>query len=160
MHGISPSWLLLASGLVPIVAGDGCPFAKRATDSNLVPPREIGEDFGRCRVASNQAGGGSRSKDFWPCQLKLDVLRQFSPQFNPLGQEFDYTEAFKSLDCEYQSVSSTGICLLIFSHRREPQEGPPRPSHRFSGLVACGFRPLWWTVHAIGMAQRRYLPCH
>jgi catalase-peroxidase len=93
--------LLLATGLVPLVAGD-CPFAaKRDTQQNLLPPREISEDFGRCRVASNQAGGGTRSKDFWPCQLRLDVLRQFSPQINPLGEEFDYAEAFKSLDCAY-----------------------------------------------------------
>ncbi|TXB96445.1 hypothetical protein FocTR4_00011996, partial [Fusarium oxysporum f. sp. cubense] len=49
--------LLLASGLVPLAAGQGCPFAKRATDNNLVPRREIPEDFGICRVASNQAGG-------------------------------------------------------------------------------------------------------
>lgn len=100
MHAKS---LLLATGLVPLVAGD-CPFAaKRDAPENLLPPREIAEDFGRCRVASNQAGGGTRSKDFWPCQLRLDVLRQFSPQINPLGEEFDYTEAFKSLDCKNYS---------------------------------------------------------
>lgn len=96
MHAKS---LLLASGLVPLVTGDGCPFAKRATNSNLLPPRDIPEDFGQCRVASNQAGGGTRTKGFWPCALKLDVLRQFSPQINPLGEEFDYAEAFNSLDC-------------------------------------------------------------
>lgn len=95
--------LLLASGLVPLAASQGCPFAKRATDTNLVPPREIPEDFGICRVASNQAGGGTRSRDFWPCALRLDVLRQFSPQYNPLGADFDYTEAFKSLDCKFHS---------------------------------------------------------
>nr|ACJ72867.1 peroxidase/catalase [[Gibberella] fujikuroi var. moniliformis] len=76
--------LLLASGLVPLAASQGCPFAKRATDTNLVPPREIPEDFGICRVASNQAGGGTRSRDFWPCALRWDVLRQFSPQYNQL----------------------------------------------------------------------------
>lgn len=100
--------LLLATGLVPLVAAD-CPFAaKRDTaEQPLIPPREISEDFGRCAVASNQAGGGSRSKDFWPCALRLDVLRQFSPQYNPLGQEFDYAEAFKSLDCQYPHC----VCL-------------------------------------------------
>lgn len=94
--------LLLAAGLAQLASAD-CPFAaKRDTQQNLLPPREIAEDFGRCRIASNQAGGGTRSTDFWPCQLRLDVLRQFSPQFNPLGEDFDYAEAFKSLDCEYQ----------------------------------------------------------
>ncbi|KAH7245281.1 heme peroxidase [Fusarium tricinctum] len=157
MHGISPSWLLLASGLVPLVAGDGCPFAKRATDSNLVPPRAIGEDFGRCRVASNQAGGGSRSKDFWPCQLKLDVLRQFSPQFNPLGQEFDYTEAFKSLD--YESLKKDLHELLTDS-----QDWWPADFGHYGGL----FMRLAWhsagTYRAIdgrgggGMGQQRFAP--
>ena len=118
MHEIATGWLLLASGLVTIVAGDGCPFAKRDAQSVLVPPREIVEDFGQCRVASNQAGGGSRSKDFWHCQLRLDVLRQFSPQVNPLGEEFDYVEAFKSLDCECRYVSGRYLNGLLTCYTR------------------------------------------
>ena len=35
-----------------------------------------------------------------PCQLKLDVLRQFSVEQNPLGGGFDYGTAFAKLDCK------------------------------------------------------------
>src|SRR6187431_1654467 len=43
------------------------------------------------------AGSGTRNNDWWPNQLKLNVLRQHSPLSNPMG-EFNYAEAFKSLD--------------------------------------------------------------
>lgn len=46
------------------------------------------------------AGGGTRNRDWWPDQLKLNILRQHSPLSNPLGDEFNYAEAFKSLDLE------------------------------------------------------------
>ena len=44
------------------------------------------------------AGGGMRNRDWWPNELKLQILRQRSPVFNPLGKDFDYAAAFKSLD--------------------------------------------------------------
>lgn len=48
----------------------------------------------------NTGGGGTRNRDWWPNQLKLNILRQHSPLSNPLGKEFNYAEAFKSLDLE------------------------------------------------------------
>jgi len=48
----------------------------------------------------NVGGGGTRNRDWWPNQLKLSILRQHSSLSNPLGEDFDYTEAFKSLDLE------------------------------------------------------------
>ena len=45
-------------------------------------------------------GGGTKNRDWWPNQLKLNILRQHSPLSNPLGEEFDYAAAFKSLDLE------------------------------------------------------------
>ncbi len=44
------------------------------------------------------AGGGTQNQDWWPNQLNLNVLRQHSNLSNPLGEDFNYTEAFKSLD--------------------------------------------------------------
>ncbi|QGI70707.1 hypothetical protein CEK26_003041 [Fusarium fujikuroi] len=149
--------LLLASGLVPLAASQGCPFAKRATDTNLVPPREIPEDFGICRVASNQAGGGTRSRDFWPCALRLDVLRQFSPQYNPLGADFDYTEAFKSLD--FAALKKDLNALLTDS-----QDWWPADHGNYGGLF---IRMSWHsagTYRAMdgrggsGMGQQRFAP--
>ena len=49
-------------------------------------------------VKHNVGGGGTRNRDWWPNQLKLNILRQHSPSSNPLGEDFNYAEAFKSLD--------------------------------------------------------------
>jgi len=47
----------------------------------------------------NVGGGGTRNKDWWPNQLKLNILRQNSPLSNP-DRDFNYSEAFKSLNLE------------------------------------------------------------
>ena len=44
------------------------------------------------------AGNGTRNRDWWPNQLKLNILRQNSSLSNPMGEAFNYAEAFKSLD--------------------------------------------------------------
>ena len=46
------------------------------------------------------AGSGTTNRDWWPNQLKLNILRQHSVPTNPLGDDFNYAEAFKSLDLE------------------------------------------------------------
>ena len=45
-------------------------------------------------------GEGTRNRDWWPNQLKLNILRQHSSLSNPMDKDFDYAEAFKSLDLE------------------------------------------------------------
>jgi catalase-peroxidase len=40
------------------------------------------------------------NRDWWPNQLDLGVLIQHSPLPNPMGEDFDYKEAFKTLDVE------------------------------------------------------------
>ena len=44
------------------------------------------------------AGSGTQNRDWWPNQLKLNVLRQHSSLSNPMGDNFNYAEEFKSLD--------------------------------------------------------------
>ncbi len=44
------------------------------------------------------AGGGTTNRDWWPQQLRLDLLHQHSAKSDPMGGEFNYAEAFKSLD--------------------------------------------------------------
>jgi catalase-peroxidase len=44
------------------------------------------------------AGGGTRNRDWWPNQLKLNVLRQQSSLSNPMDKDFNYAKEFKSLD--------------------------------------------------------------
>ncbi|ODC01647.1 catalase/peroxidase HPI [Candidatus Thiodiazotropha endoloripes] len=46
------------------------------------------------------AGGGTTNHDWWPNQLRLEILRQHSSRSDPLGEEFNYAEAFKSLDLQ------------------------------------------------------------
>ncbi|RDC56200.1 catalase/peroxidase HPI [Pedobacter chinensis] len=49
---------------------------------------------------NNVGGGGTRNQDWWPNQLKLGILRQHSSLSNPMDKDFNYAEAFKSLDLE------------------------------------------------------------
>ena len=44
------------------------------------------------------AGGGTSNLDWWPHQLRLDLLNQHSERSNPLGTEFDYASEFAKLD--------------------------------------------------------------
>ena len=44
------------------------------------------------------AGGGTTNRDWWPNQLKLELLHQHSSKSNPMGEDFNYAEEFKSLD--------------------------------------------------------------
>jgi catalase-peroxidase len=46
------------------------------------------------------AGAGPSNRDWWPNQLKLDMLRQHSSRSNPMGEDFIYAEEFKTLDLE------------------------------------------------------------
>jgi len=44
------------------------------------------------------AGSGTRNRDWWPNQLKLNILRQHSTLSNPMGEKFNYADEFKKLD--------------------------------------------------------------
>ncbi len=64
--------------------------------------KKVDSSAGKCPVMH-----GSRTKhgdtgnsvfDWWPNQLNLNILHQHAPRSNPLGEAFDYAEAFKSLD--------------------------------------------------------------
>lgn len=63
------------------------------------------DDISKCpfhngTLQQNAGGGGTRNRDWWPNQLKVNILRQHSEKSNPMGNDFDYAEAFKSLDLE------------------------------------------------------------
>jgi catalase-peroxidase len=52
-------------------------------------------------AAHNSTLGGAQSNaDWWPNQLNLKLLQQHSPLSNPMGEDFDYAEEFKSLDLD------------------------------------------------------------
>ncbi|MED5388167.1 MAG: catalase/peroxidase HPI, partial [Pseudomonadota bacterium] len=53
----------------------------------------------KCPI-NHAAGGGTTNQDWWPNQLRLDLLNQHSDRSNPMGEDFDFAEAFNSLDLE------------------------------------------------------------
>jgi catalase-peroxidase len=59
------------------------------------------------------AGGGTSNRDWWPNQLKLELLHQHSSKSNPMGEEFDYAREFKSLD--FQAVKKDLAALMTDS---------------------------------------------
>ena len=52
------------------------------------------------RAHQHPAGGGTTTRDWWPNQLKLDILHQHSSKSNPMGEGFNYAKEFKSLGLE------------------------------------------------------------
>jgi len=46
------------------------------------------------------ATGGTSNRDWWPNQLRLEILNQHSARSNPMGADFDYAAAFKTLDLD------------------------------------------------------------
>jgi catalase-peroxidase len=54
-------------------------------------------DEAKCPL-HHAAAGGTTNQDWWPKQLRLDILHQHSFKSNPMGEEFNYAKEFKSLD--------------------------------------------------------------
>ena len=52
---------------------------------------------------TQSAGGGTANRDWWPNQLRVDLLNQHSARSNPLGESFNYADEFKKLD--YDAVT-------------------------------------------------------
>jgi catalase-peroxidase len=56
---------------------------------------------------------GRTSRDWWPNQLSLEILHQNGLSNDPMGDDFDYAEAFLSLD--YQAVKQDLTALMTES---------------------------------------------
>ena len=90
--------------------GNKCPFPHGMT--NGAAPMYHGE-VTKQTASKQAAGGGTRNRDWWPNQLKLEILRQHSPLSNPMGKSFNYAEEFKSLD--YKALKSDIFDLMTTS---------------------------------------------
>ena len=66
------------------------------------------------------AGGGTANRDWWPNQLRLDILHQHSSLSDPMGESFNYAEEFKSLDLE--AVKKDLRALMIDSQEWWPAD--------------------------------------
>ncbi|KAK4149353.1 heme peroxidase [Chaetomidium leptoderma] len=66
--------------------------------------------MGECPVRhANVAGGGTRNNDWWPNQLRLNILRQHQATSSPYNKDFDYAAAFKTLDYEALKQDITAV---------------------------------------------------
>jgi len=65
--------------------------------------------------ANKQATGrGTSNRDWWPNQLKIEMLHQHSSKSNPMGEDFNYAEEFKSLDL---AAVKKDLAALMTAHR-------------------------------------------
>lgn len=76
-----------------------------------------GTSAGKCPflhgTLNQSAGGGTRNRDWWPNQLKLNILRQHSSLSDPMGEGFDYAKEFKSID--YKALKQDLLELMTKS---------------------------------------------
>ncbi|KAL2204358.1 peroxidase/catalase [Sarocladium strictum] len=113
----------------------------------------------KCPVARqmNVGGGGTRNRDWWPEQLRLNILRQHNPASDPLGKEFNYAEAFKSLD--YDALKKDIAAVMTDS-----QDWWPADFGHYGGLF---IRMAWHSAGTYrvtdgrgggGQGQQRFAP--
>lgn len=60
------------------------------TDERKIPETSIAD--------KQEPGKGMSNRDWWPNQLKIEILRQHSSKSNPMGEDFNYAKEFNSLD--------------------------------------------------------------
>ncbi len=76
-----------------------------------------GGDISKCPFMGGEqkqsAGGGTSNRDWWPNQLKLNILRQNDSKSNPMGQGFNYANEFKNLDLK--SIKNDLVDLMTNS---------------------------------------------
>ena len=79
---------------------------------------------GKCpfhaETPTQSAGGGTGNRDWWPNQLRVDLLNQHSNRSNPLGENFNYREEFKKLD--YSALKADIRAVLTDSQEWWPAD--------------------------------------
>ena len=110
----------------------------------------------KCPI-DHAAGGGTAIRDWWPNRLKLNLLRQHSSLSNPMGADFNYAEAFESLD--YAALKKDLQALMTDS-----QEWWPADFGHYGGLFV---RMAWHSAGTYrtgdgrgggGRGQQRFAP--
>ncbi len=74
---------------------------------------------GKCPF-NHIAGVGRTNRDWWPNQLRLELLHQHSVKSDPMGENFDYAKAFKSLD--YKALKKDLVKLMTDSQEWWPAD--------------------------------------
>src|SRR3954452_6198373 len=84
-------------------------------------------DAGKCPVIHS---GRRTNRDWWPNQLNIQVLHQHSPLSDPLGEAFDYTKEFKSLDLN-------ALVRDLQALMTDSQDWWPADFGHYGGLFIC-----------------------
>ncbi|MGY4107595.1 catalase/peroxidase HPI [Aeromonas encheleia] len=69
---------------------------------------------------NHTAGVGRTNRDWWPSQLRLDLLHQHSSSSDPMDKDFDYVKAFESLD--YKALKKDLVRLMTDSQEWWPAD--------------------------------------
>jgi catalase-peroxidase len=102
-------------------------------------------------------GVGPTNRDWWPDQLRLDLLHRHSSKSNPMGKDFDYRKEFKSLD--YAALKRDLAALMT-----ESQDWWPADFGHYGGLF---IRMAWHSAGTYrigdgrgggGRGQQRFAP--
>ncbi len=96
-------------------------------------------------AAKHAAGGGRSNRDWWPNQLNLSILHQHTALTNPMGENFDYAQAFKSLDLDAVKADLTELMT-------DSQEWWPADYGHYGGLFV---RMAWHSAGTYRTADGR-----
>ncbi|OLU33594.1 catalase/peroxidase HPI [Pseudomonas sp. PA15(2017)] len=103
------------------------------------------------------AGGGTGNRDWWPNQLRVDLLHQHSSKSNPLGEDFNYAEAFNSLD--YEALKKDLRALMTDSQEWWPADfGHYGPQFIRMAWHAAGTYRTGDGRGGAGRGQQRFAP--
>ena len=84
-----------------MVEGEKCPVTGMTFTSADATPKPASVSQEKSSSDNNKTVGGFyTNRDWWPNQLNLQILHQNSAKSNPMGADFDYAEAFKTLDMD------------------------------------------------------------
>jgi len=103
------------------------------------------------------AGGGRTNRDWWPNQLRLELLHQHSSKSDPMGEEFDYAKEFKSLD--YKALKKDLVKLMTDSQDWWPADfGHYGPQFIRMAWHAAGTYRITDGRGGGGRGQQRFAP--
>ena len=77
---------------------EAAPYFRLAKTQNTL--EEIMSNEGKCPVMGHAHAGTIANQRWWPNQLNLKVLHQNPPAGDPMGEDFNYAEEFKTVDLE------------------------------------------------------------
>ncbi|OAJ54856.1 catalase/peroxidase HPI [Paraburkholderia ginsengiterrae] len=106
---------------------------------------------------NHAAGGGTANQDWWPNQLKLNILHQHSSLSDPMGEDFDYAKEFNSLDLA--AVKKDLLALMTTSQDWWPADfGHYGPLFIRMAWHAAGTYRIGDGRGGAGAGQQRFAP--